>query len=77
MATAYCDCVLFKAGEVEDNFTVFSSESAATACAPTAPFYEPGIGDNVCSTLRDELQLFLKPRIWKYVIRAALENIRA
>jgi hypothetical protein len=50
-----------KVDEVEDNFTDFSSvsEPDATACAPKAPSDEPGVGDDACSTLRDELQSYL------------------
>jgi hypothetical protein len=53
--------VCLKAGEVEDKLSDFSSVSgpAATACAPTPPSDEPGVGDDACSTLRDELQSFL------------------
>jgi hypothetical protein len=56
-ASVFC----LEAGEVEDDFTNSSSmsEAAATACALTAPSDEPGVGDNACSTMRDELQPFL------------------
>jgi hypothetical protein len=47
-----------KADEVEDKLSDFSSMSgpAATACAPTVPYDEPGVGNEACSTLRSELQ---------------------
>jgi hypothetical protein len=52
---------VLKAGEVEDDFTDFSSvsEPAATACDPTAPSDEPGVGDDARGTVRDNLQPFL------------------
>jgi hypothetical protein len=51
----------FKACEFEDYFTGSSpvSEPAAIAWARTAPSDEPRVGDDACSTVRDELQPFL------------------
>jgi hypothetical protein len=60
---------LYEGGAVDIDFTDFSSvsEPAATACAPTAPSNEPGVSDDACSTVRDELQPFLKPDFLPYV----------
>jgi hypothetical protein len=52
--TAIVFCLEAGGGQPTDFSSV--SEPAATACAPTAPSDEPGVGDDASSTLRDELQ---------------------